>query len=447
MKSWNQYTDKDRKEFAEAEYGSFNTGDAYTIGKGKDKRTAGYVQERFGFNKNGSPNADYNGAQAYVVTPQNHQNPKNVKEVAVVYQGSDTQFKSFGEACDTTADWGGNDGPMAFEIGGDGEGLPPQFQSSSQILNSTMKKYPNAKFRVYGHSLGCMDLQAAVAGCKYPQRIEAAYGYEGPNIYEKLPLKQQVQVNEMKNKINLYADEEDMVAVGYANHEHMGNLYAVHSSNKYPEAKSSIWKTFGVAGNFIVHEHMFGGYQFDKNGKLNATKVNRTSDGWLDDADTVLAAQPIAHDLKPSLGLVGAEVVALVVAAIDVEYDHVKAIASKAISTVQEEGGILNALITAKKELLEKNYTTMKKMARSIGTDLSSGEIESALSEVSATKSNMVTKPEAKFEKSAKEMKSLISKMESYGAKLSSGAESYVSTDNATASDIGSITSPTALFN
>lgn len=48
----------------------------------------------------------------------------------------------------------------------------------------------------------------------------------------------------------------------------------------------------------------------------------------------------------------------------------------------------------------------------------------------------MVTKPEAKFEKSAKEMKSLISKM-----------ESYVSTDNATASDIGLITSPTALFN
>ena len=289
-------------------------------------------------------------------------------------------------------------------------------------------------------------MQAAVAGCKYPNRIEAAYGYEGPNIYEKLPLEQQVQVNKMKNKINLYVDEEDMVAVGYANHEHMGNLYAVHSSNKYPEAKSSIWKTFGVAGNFIVHEHMFGEYQFN-NGKLNASKVNRTSDHWFDDADTVLAAQPIAHDLKLSLGLVGAEVIALVVAAIDVEYDHVKAIASKAISTIQEEGGILNALITAKKELLEKNYTTMKKMAQSIGTDLSSGEIESALSEIGATRSNMVTKTEAKFEKSAKEMKSLISKMESYGAKLSSGAESYVSTDNATASDIGSITSPTALFN
>lgn len=191
---------------------------------------------------------------------------------------------------------------------------------------------------------------------------------------------------------------------------------------------------------------MFGGYRFN-NGKLNATKVNRTSDGWLDDADTVLAAQPIAHALKPFVGSAGAEVVALGVVAIDVGYDHVKAIASRVISTVQEEGGILNALIIAKKELLEKNYTTMKKMAQSIGTDLSSGEIESALSEIGATRSNMVTKPEAKFEKSAEEMKSLISKMENYGAKLSSGAESYVSTDNATAGDIGSITSPTALFN
>ena len=72
--------------------------------KEKDKRTAGYVQERFGFNENGSPNTDYNGAQAYVVTPQNHQNLKNVKDVVVVYQGSDTQFKSFGEACDSIAD-------------------------------------------------------------------------------------------------------------------------------------------------------------------------------------------------------------------------------------------------------------------------------------------------------------------------------------------------------
>lgn len=360
----------------------------------------------------------------------------------MIYRGSDAPVNNNGKK-----DWFQNDVPMATKIGGAPGGLTPQLKSSANDLNNVMKQYPNAKFRVYGHSLGCMDMQAAVAGCKYPNRIEAAYGYEGPNIYEKLPLEQQVQVNKMKNKINLYADEKDMVAVGYANHEHMGNLYDVYSSNKFPKAKNGIKKTFGVAGNFIVNEHMFGGYQFDKNGKLNATKVNRTSDGWLDDADTVLAAQPIVHALKPFVGSAGAEVVALGVVAIDVGYDHVKAVASKVISTVQEEGGILNALIIAKKELLEKNYTTMKKMAQSIGTDLSSGEIKSALSEVGATRSNMVTKPEAKFEKSAKEMKSLISKMENYGAKLSSGAESYVSTDNAIASDIGSITSPTALFN
>lgn len=138
-------------------------------------------------------------------------------------------------------DWFQNDVPMATKIGGAPGGLTPQLKSSANDLNNVMKQYPNAKFRVYGHSLGCMDMQAAVAGCKYPNRIEAAYGYEGPNIYEKLPLKQQVQVNEMKNKINLYADEEDMVAVGYANHEHMGNLYAVHSPNKYPEYMENFW--------------------------------------------------------------------------------------------------------------------------------------------------------------------------------------------------------------
>lgn len=79
--------------------------------------------------------------------PQNYQNPKNVKEVAVVYQGSDTQFKSFDKACDSIADWGGNDIPMALEIGKYQKGLTPQMRSSTQILNGAMKKYPNAKVR------------------------------------------------------------------------------------------------------------------------------------------------------------------------------------------------------------------------------------------------------------------------------------------------------------
>lgn len=154
----------------------------------------------------------------------------------MIYRGSDAPVNNNGKK-----DWFQNDVPMATKIGGAPGGLTPQLKSSANDLNNVMKQYPNAKFRVYGHSLGCMDMQAAVAGCKYPNRIEAAYGYEGPNIYEKLPLKQQVQVNEMKNKINLYADEEDMVAVGYANHEHMGNLYAVHSPNKYPEYMENFW--------------------------------------------------------------------------------------------------------------------------------------------------------------------------------------------------------------
>lgn len=64
MKKWSNYTDKDHKEFAEGEYGNFKVGRPYKIGKGKDKHTAGYVQDRFGFNENESPNTDYNGAQA-----------------------------------------------------------------------------------------------------------------------------------------------------------------------------------------------------------------------------------------------------------------------------------------------------------------------------------------------------------------------------------------------
>lgn len=46
---------------------------------------------------------------------------------------------------------------MATKIGGAPGGLTPQLKSSANDLNNVMKQYPNAKFRVYGHSLGCMD--------------------------------------------------------------------------------------------------------------------------------------------------------------------------------------------------------------------------------------------------------------------------------------------------
>lgn len=65
---------------------------------------AGYVQAKYGFDKKGKNDTNCEGMQAYVVTPQNNQSPKDVKQVAVVYQGSNHPGNKDGDA-----DWFDND--------------------------------------------------------------------------------------------------------------------------------------------------------------------------------------------------------------------------------------------------------------------------------------------------------------------------------------------------
>ena len=49
-----------------------------------------------------------------------------------------------------------------------------------------MEKYPNAKINIYGHSLGSMDAQYALANVTDYSRIKSANIYNGPNIYSTL---------------------------------------------------------------------------------------------------------------------------------------------------------------------------------------------------------------------------------------------------------------------
>ncbi|MGX5378052.1 hypothetical protein ACWCL1_07410 [Ligilactobacillus sp. LYQ135] len=49
MKQWDNYTDKDRIDFAKGEYGTFDIGNPYKIGEKNNKHTAGYVQEKYVF--------------------------------------------------------------------------------------------------------------------------------------------------------------------------------------------------------------------------------------------------------------------------------------------------------------------------------------------------------------------------------------------------------------
>lgn len=371
MKKWSNYTDKDRKEFAEGEYGNFKVGRPYKTGNGKNRQTAGYVRERYGFNKDGSPNASEDGEQAYVVTQEKPSVPKNqVKHVAVIYQGSDTDFLN--HPADSISDWADNDLPQAAatEINGainfattnSGYSVPyptPQLIASANTLNQVSAEYPNAQIDVYGHSLASMDGQYAVANMDNPDQLHGAWLYEGPNIYPNLTPSQKEIADESKDKIHNYVDRKDIVPLGYTFNAAytVGNVILINSEGYQ-----------GIGG-----QHMWGGYYFDANGKLMPDGITNGLESEFKDisktytklagknlssADQVMLNEGTARNILRALDN-----------AIENEYTLVNQLYNKAISKCDE--------------LWKESLTR----ASIIGTNLTKDEIQEALAAGGCTKS------------------------------------------------------------
>lgn len=107
-------------------------------------------------------------------------------------------------------------------------------------------------FFLYGHSLGSINAQFALANCHYPEQIGAAYLYEGPNLYWLLDAKQRQTTTLLRCQIFNYIDPLDVVALGYTDMEHtIGLLRVIDSMMTSP-----------------INQHMWGGYQFDKQQNL-----------------------------------------------------------------------------------------------------------------------------------------------------------------------------------
>ena len=371
MKKWSNYTDKDRKEFAEGEYGNFKVGRPYKTGNGKNRQTAGYVRERYGFNKDGSPNASEDGEQAYVVTQEKPSVPKNqVKHVAVIYQGSDTDFLN--HPADSISDWADNDLPQAAatEINGainfatmnSGYSLSnptPQLVASANTLNQVSAEYPNAQIDVYGHNLASMDGQYAVANMDNPDQLHGAWLYEGPNIYPNLTSSQKEIADESKDKIHNYVDRKDIVPLGYT-------LNAAYTVGNVTLINSEGYQ--GIGG-----QHMWGGYYFDANGKLMPDGITdglksefkdisktytKLAGKNLSSADQVMLEEGTARNILRALDN-----------AIENEYTLVNQLYNKAISKCDE--------------LWKESLTR----ASIIGTNLTKDEIQEALTAGGCTKS------------------------------------------------------------
>lgn len=195
------------------------------------------------------------GIKVFVVESPDH------SEVSVLYEGSKAPFDEGWEV-----DWFENDIPMAHSILTGEKGTTSQLKASADILNDVLVRYPNAKVTVYGHSLGSMNAQYALANVRDISRISGAYIYQGPNTYPVLTEEQRQRVDAMKYRIHNYVDDKDMVPIGYPKNrmDSVGVVGIMH----HVDSKQQI--------DFIYSQHLWGGYVFNEDGSLKI-KNDRSS--------------------------------------------------------------------------------------------------------------------------------------------------------------------------
>ena len=128
----------------------------------------------------------------------------------------------------------------------------PQLMASASILNNTMERYPNALFDLYGHSLGSSDGQYSVAMCKYPERINSGWFFNGPNTHSLLPQHGKDTAHWLRYRIHTLYDHYDIVGLAY---------WQKGSVGRVPKFKAK-----NVHNPF--EQHGWGGYIFDNFGNL-----------------------------------------------------------------------------------------------------------------------------------------------------------------------------------
>ncbi|EMV4855090.1 DUF2974 domain-containing protein, partial [Listeria monocytogenes] len=258
--------DYERVKLAQKEYDKLTVEGAVNIptANGTEK-TIGIVSQKI--------NNKSTGEQSYIITdkytpPTASISERNkVKELTILYKGStapangNLNVPKHPDYKDVRKDWLSNDIPTAIQIThGGGSTVTPQLKTSAETLKQTMKLYPNAQIYVYGHSLGSMNAQYAIADLdkKDIKRISGGFFYQGPNIYSNLTPKQQDTVKAINalDRLFNFVDRKDYVPIGYGiGDPTIGHLIEVESKK---------------AG--MVEQHMWGGYQFDEDGNVLTDK-------------------------------------------------------------------------------------------------------------------------------------------------------------------------------
>ncbi|EAG9432392.1 DUF2974 domain-containing protein [Listeria monocytogenes] len=420
-------TDQERVELAQKEYEDYKLKDKVKILKvNGNEQNIGIVSQKI--------NNKSTGEQSYIITdkytpPTASISERNkVKELTILYKGStapangNLNVPKHPDYKDVRKDWLSNDIPTAVQItNGGGSTVTPQLKTSAETLKQTMKLYPNAQIYVYGHSLGSMNAQYAIADLdkKDIKRISGGFFYQGPNIYSNLTPKQQDTVKAINalDRLFNFVDRKDYVPIGYGiGDPAIGHLIEVESKK---------------AG--MVEQHMWGGYQFDEDGNVLTNKEGSLRLAKYATAQQLAAINIMRTSFSKSGGALSSSEEIFLDAAEGL------AITQGMKQTIQGEIKDLKDMFDKAIENAEELWRDTLSDARDIGSKLSESEILNALALGNATESKIVIDTVQDCEKSLAEATKIEQGYDKLLEQINEAIKSQLKTDQELAKQIGSM--------
>ncbi|ENL9791183.1 DUF2974 domain-containing protein [Listeria monocytogenes] len=420
-------TDEDRVRLAKKEYDPLQIKKEVIISVSDEKeKTIGIVSQKI--------NNKSTGEQSYIITdkytpPTASISERNkVKELTILYKGStapangNLNVPKHPDYKDVRKDWLSNDIPTAIQItNGGGSTVTPQLKTSAETLKQTMKLYPNAQIYVYGHSLGSMNAQYAIADLdkKDINRISGGFFYQGPNIYSNLTPKQQDTVKAINalDRLFNFVDRKDYVPIGYGiGDPTIGHLIEVESKK---------------AG--MVEQHMWGGYQFDEDGNVLTNKEGSLRLAKYATAQQLAAINIMRTSFSKSGGALSSSEEIFLDAAEGLE------ITQGMKQTIQGEIKDLKDMFDKAIENAEELWRDTLSDARDIGSKLSESEILTALALGGATESKIVIDTVQDCEKSLAEATKIEQEYDKLLEQINEAIKSQLKTDQELAKQIGSM--------
>ena len=281
---------------------------------------------------------------------------------------------------------------------------PPQFKDAAAHLKEVIRKYPNAKIDLYGHSLGSMNIQYALACLTEEEasHIGTVHLYNGPNAYSILTPEQKARIDSLKYKIYNHIDHKDLVSLGYQ------DSGSKESSGIVKHLKTKNLKDIG-------RQHMMHGYIYDKDGNLVLEKGTEA----ITRKEIIEERMKVYYRLKDKLqktggGLSSSERIYLDALQARLASDELIRVVDEGLEQAQKSKAQLDTDL----EALEKVLQTVPK-----GFILNLAEVEEAYAQAGATKQTIVTEVREKFDNRLAAYQSLSNEFHALNEQVNAGIE------------------------